>query len=69
MVEMTTEEHFQNILDCMSGTDGGARFMGTKALIVDMDSREDDINAEGIVEIMRKFSRLINIANTDLGEV
>ena len=58
-----TQEQFDNILSTMSGADGGMRFMNLRVLLDDMDSREGDLTAQSVVDIMRRFSRLIDVAN------
>lgn len=65
-----TQKHFDNILDTMSGADGGIRFVHLRILLEDMDNREDDPAAPQIVRMMTNFSRLINIANKEtIGEL
>ena len=59
-----TKIAFQNILDTMTGADGGVRFIHLKVLIEEMDKRAalGDLGAESIIEVIKQFSRLINVA-------
>jgi len=58
-----TEEALINIMDCVAGADGGMSFINLRGLIEDMDSRDGDAGAEQIVEVVKRFSRLIEVAN------
>jgi len=60
-----TQKHFDNIMDCMAGADGGGRFLRLKFMIEDMDKRADkgEVGAQQIVDVMVYFSRLIDVAN------
>ena len=60
-----TQKHFDNILDTMTGADGGIRFVQLKVMLEDLDNREDDEAAGHLVRMMTNFSRLINIANRE----
>jgi hypothetical protein len=57
-----TKEHFTNILDSITGADGGARFINYKEFVEVMDDRaqKGDLAAEQIIELVKQFSRLIN---------
>lgn len=58
------KDHFDNIVDTITGADGGARFAHLKVFIEEMDRRavNGDANAEQIITIMVRFSRFINSA-------
>ena len=58
-----TDKALINIMDCIGGADGAVSFINLRTLIEDMDSREDDEGAQQIVEVVKRFSRLIDIAN------
>ncbi len=55
---------FQNILDTMTGADGGVRFLYFKVLIEEMDKRasEGDADAQTLIDVMIRFSRLIDVS-------
>ncbi len=55
---------FQNILDTMTGSDGGVRFVYFKALIEEIDklAEEGDADAATLIEVMMRFSRMIDVA-------
>ena len=59
-----TEEALINIMDCVAGADGGMSFINLKMMIEDMDSRDEE-GAEQIIEVVKRFSRLIDIANNN----
>jgi len=54
----------QNILDTMTGADGGLRFLRVKAFLEDFDNRasKGDDDAQKIVDVAIHFSRIIDIA-------
>ena len=60
-----TQQAFSNILDTMTGTDGAIRFIRFKVLIEDLDKKslEGDEAAEQLIVLMKRFSKLIDIAN------
>jgi hypothetical protein len=62
MLEHENKDAFMNILDCMTGTDGGIRFIRLRIMLERMQA-EDTPTAEQVLDIMRKFSRLIDVAN------
>lgn len=59
------QEHFDNILDTFGGADGGVRFIKLKMLLNTMEKHADngDTSAKMILDMMIRFSRLINVAN------
>lgn len=59
-----TKKALDNILDCFGGADGGASFVRLKWFLEDLDERQEtDPVAEQILEVMFRFSRLIDVAN------
>lgn len=60
-----TQQSFNNILDTMTGADGAVRFIRFKVLIEDLDdkAKEGDEAAEQLIVLMKRFSKLIDIAN------
>lgn len=60
-----TEKDFNNILDCMTGADGGVSFMKLKILLEDLDSQAASGNSAAIqlMDIMAQFSKLIDVAS------
>lgn len=59
-----TQKALDNILDCFSGVDGGGRFCRLKWFLEDLESRQEtEAGADEILEVMFRFSRLINVAN------
>lgn len=61
--------HFDNILDCMSGADGGIAFMKTKILIEQLEKVEEDgnIEAEKALSAISQFSKFITYATNNIG--
>ena len=61
------EDAFNNVLDTFAAADGGKRFVYTKILLAEMDRKAEkgDFHAEQILNVLLKFSRLIDIANND----
>ena len=61
------EDAFNNVLDTFAAADGGKRFIYTKMLLAEMDKKaeEGDFHAEQILNVLLKFSHLINLANKD----
>jgi len=57
-----TKEYIRNILDTMSGSDGGVRFVKFKIGIEEFDRRatKGDKDAQAIIQVVRHFSRLID---------
>ncbi len=55
---------FLNILDTITGADGGVRFVYFKSLIEEMDKRAEagDADAQKLIDVMMRFSRLIDVA-------
>lgn len=55
----------ENILDTFSGVDGGVSYVMFCNMIKDLDDEaiNGDINAKKLTDIVRQFSKLINIAN------
>jgi hypothetical protein len=59
-----TKEMFMNILDTMSGADGGTRLVMFRGLLEEMDRRaaSGDQSAERIILLVEQFSRLLDVA-------
>lgn len=54
---------FKNIVYTFFGADGGIKFIKLRILLESLEKQIDsDIVAKGIVEVMSKFSRLIDAA-------
>lgn len=53
-----------NILDTMTGADGGVRFIYLRNLVEEMDRRAEggDNDAKSIIDVVMRFSRLIDVA-------
>ncbi len=62
MLEHENKEAFMNILDCMTGADGGVRFCGLRSMLERMQA-ENSIASEQVLDTMRMFSYLIDAAN------
>jgi hypothetical protein len=62
-----TKESLQNILDCMTGADGGVRILKLKCFLETFDAMATigDDAAEEIVLILHRFSKMIDIANRE----
>jgi hypothetical protein len=58
-----TQKAFDNILDCMSGSDGGVKFALFLGGLKEIDDRakNGDLHAEIIINIMLRFSRAVDI--------
>lgn len=59
-----TKEHLDKIMDTFSGADGGVSFLKFKMLIegLDTQAQNGDRKADMILDIMRDFSKLIDVA-------
>jgi len=64
------DKSFNNILDCFSGADGCISFIHVKGFLEHLDklatsepSSIEGMAASDLVEIVNKFSRLIDVAN------
>ena len=60
-----TQAAFDNILDTMNGADGCGRFVRLLAMVRAMDklAAEGDENGKQILDVMLRFSKLIDVAN------
>lgn len=66
-----TQKAFDNILDCMSGSDGGVKFALFLGGLREMDNRaaNGDPQAEEIINIMFHFNKLVDVlSRRDLNE-
>lgn len=65
MEEANTTKEFQNIVDCITATDGGLSFIKLKIMIETLEEQyqEGDYQAGQILDIVTRFSRLIDVAN------
>lgn len=63
-VRKETQKAFENILDTITCGDGGERFLKFRLFIREFDKRaaDGDKEAEKIVDLIRQFSKLIDIA-------
>lgn len=54
-----TEKDFNNILDCMTGADGGVSFMKLKILLEDLDSQAASGSSAAIqlIDVMARSSQ------------
>jgi hypothetical protein len=59
-----TRRDFADILATFSGADGGVDFVRLRALIEDMDQQATQgvETAEQVIQVMRRFARLIVVA-------
>jgi len=62
MLNETNQTALNNIMDCFTGADGGVRFIMLRSMLERMQD-EDSQTGEMILDYMRKFSRLIDVAN------
>ena len=60
-----TKTHFDNILNTFSGEDGGIAFIKFRNFVEQLDKKENDESAESIIEIMVRFSRMIQLAQEE----
>lgn len=58
-------EAFQGIVDTFSGTDGGVRFVRFRALLEELErqSIDGDKSSEEILKLVKRFKKLIDVAN------
>jgi hypothetical protein len=58
-----TKEAIDNILDCMTGEDGGAKFALFLGGLREMDDRAEngDLQAEMVIQIVLRFSKLVDV--------
>ncbi len=59
--------HLDNILDCMSGADGGIAFMKTKILIEELEKEDNNTEAEKALSVISQFSKFITFATKNIG--
>jgi hypothetical protein len=59
-----TKKAFDNILDTMTGVDGGVRFIFFMTFIKNFDQRAEDgdIIADKVIDVMKRFSNLIDVS-------
>jgi len=59
-----TDNALRNILDTMTGVDGGIRFVQLKRFLEEFDARaiKGDEAARQVIDVLVHFSTLINIA-------
>ena len=57
------KEDLQNILDCMTGADGGVGFMALRVALdrYEEEAAEGNASSEEVLMIVRKFSLLIDL--------
>lgn len=57
-----------DILNCMTGADGGSSFIRLKVFIEEMETREStgDDEAKQLMGVVRRFNNLIKYANKEL---
>ena len=62
---MGVKKDLENIMDCFSGADGGIKFARAKfALeVFEVKAGEGDKSSEIILEIVGRFSRLLDVLN------
>ena len=60
-----TKKTFDNIVDTMTGSDGGIAFVMFRNLleIIDKKAAENDPASIQIIEVVNQFNRLIELAN------
>lgn len=70
MISGETEDAMKNILDTMTGADGGIAFAKLKAFVEDFANRamSGDKDAQQVIDVVIRFSNLINYANRDTGD-
>jgi len=59
------DQEFNNILDTFGGADGGVSFVRLQSFLKDIENRwlDGDKDSGLILDIMSRFSKLIDIAN------
>lgn len=64
-MQADTKKALDNITDCMAGDDGCIRYIKLMSFLNHFDklAKEGDAGAKQILDVMHRFSRLINIAN------
>ena len=64
MKNETYQKAFDNVLDTMTGMDGGAKFLYFKMLVEDMAQQADngDLPAKEVMKVITAFSKLIDIS-------
>jgi hypothetical protein len=67
LMRQKTEMEFMNILDTLTGADGGVTFIRLKGLIEEMDRQAaaGDSAALEVIKIVHLFNKLIDIAQKD----
>jgi hypothetical protein len=60
-----TKSCLDNIVDTCTGDDGGIKFINLRSLIEHLDTKasEGDQAAEEVINVVKRFSNLINAAN------
>ena len=63
---LKTKEYLDNILDCFGGADGGVSFAKFRYAVEDLEKQAmgGDVSAKRIIEVVRQFSKLINVLGT-----
>ena len=63
-----TQLAIDRILDTFAGVGGGANYVKFMALVyaVDKQAAEGDTQAEEVVKVITRFSKLIEVAQTDI---
>ena len=61
------KEHVDNIMDCMTGADGGIGFMKLKMLLeyLDEQAQDGDEDSNKALECVVRFSKLITFAKKE----
>lgn len=59
-------DDFQTILDTFSGADGGISFVKLRVLLEEIERKSisGDVYAEEILKVVKRFRRLIDVAQT-----
>lgn len=62
---MGVKEDIDNIMDCFTGADGGLKFARAKFALEAFEAQasEGDSSAKIILEIVRRFSNLLDVLN------
>ena len=63
---LKTKEYLDNVLDCFGGADGGVSFVKFRYAVEDLEKQAmgGDVSAKRIIEVVRQFSKLINVLGT-----
>ena len=61
------QKHFDNIVDTMTGADGGFKFLMLHSTLLNMEDSmlNGNVKADTVLSVVRRFSLLIDAITTD----